>query len=89
MKTLLALILSVCFVSAPGAIAGDISTTDSDYLFSQENVEATTLSDEEMDSTKGQLNVEVDVDAGDELGAVGGLVGTLLGSVPSLPSLPL
>lgn len=89
MKTLLALILAVCFIAAPGAIAGDLSTADSDYLFSQENVAATTLSAEEMDATKGQLSLSLEVEADDELAAVGGLVGTLLGAVPTLPALPL
>lgn len=89
MKTLLAIVLAVCFIAAPGAIAGELSTADSDYLFTQENVEATTLSAEEMDATEGQLSVSLEVEADDELAAAGGLIGTLLGAVPSLPALPL
>ncbi len=89
MKTLLAIVLAVCFIAAPGAIAGELSSADSDYLFSQEKVAATTLSAEEMDATEGQLSLSLEVEADDELAAAGGLVGTLLGAVPSLPGLTL
>jgi|GEM_PF-5957030 len=91
MKTIFALALAVCFIAAPAAMAGNLSTHDSDYLFRQTNVAATTLSTEEMDSTEGQLSVSLglNVDASGELAAAGGLVGTLLGAVPALPGLPL
>lgn len=89
MKTLLAIVLAVCFIAAPGAIAGELSTADSDYLFTQESVEATTLSAQEMDATEGQLSVSLEVEADDELAAIGGLIGTLLSTVSSLPVLTL
>ncbi len=53
-RVLVLLVAGILFLS-PLAMAGDLGSADSDFLFSSEQVAATTISSEEMQSTQGQL----------------------------------
>ena len=58
MKNFFALALAVALFISPVAMAGELSSADSDFLFSTEQVASTTISAEEMTTTAGQgINV--------------------------------
>lgn len=88
MKSVLALVLAVGLFVSPIAMAGELNTADSEYLFSNAQTEASTLSSSEMADTQGQLAVNLtlgaNVDLSQELAAVGGVLQLLLGTVGGL-----
>jgi hypothetical protein len=51
---MLVLVLLVSIVFSPLAMAGELGSADSDFLFSSDQVAATAISAEEMQSTQGQ-----------------------------------
>jgi hypothetical protein len=53
MKSILALVLAVALFAAPLAIAGGLSSSDSGFLFNGNQVSATAISDQEMQTTQG------------------------------------
>jgi hypothetical protein len=57
MKSILALVLGVSLFVSPLAMAGGLSSTDSGFLFKGDQVSATTISSQEMQSTQGQALV--------------------------------
>jgi hypothetical protein len=54
MKIGLALLFMLSLVFSPLAMAGELGSADSNFLFSSDQVAATTISAEEMQSTQGQ-----------------------------------
>ncbi len=52
-RVLVLLMAGVLFLS-PLAMAGDLGSSDSDFLFSSDQVTATTITDQEMQATQGQ-----------------------------------
>ena len=53
-RALVLVMVSVLFV-CPLAMAGDLGSSDSEFLFSSEQVTATTISAKEMQDTQGKL----------------------------------
>ena len=52
-----ALVLVMVLFLSPLAMAGDLGSADSNFLFSKDQATATTISNEEMQSTQGQLGI--------------------------------
>ena len=75
MRSILALVLAVSLFVAPLAIAGGLSSTDSGFLFSKDQVSSTTISDQEMQNTEGRLLDNLSV-----LNLLGITAGTVSGS---------
>ena len=75
MRSILALVLAVALFATPLAIAGSLSPSDSGFLFSKSQVSATTISDQEMQNTEGQLLNNVSV-----LNLLGITAGTVSGN---------
>lgn len=88
MKLVMALVFAVALFASPLAMAGDLETADSQFLFSSTQADASTLSAGEMADTEGQLAVGVaagvNVDLSQELAAAGGVLELLLGAVGGL-----
>ena len=55
MKRALVLVIAGVLFLSPLAMAGELGSSDSGFLFSSDQVAATTISAEEMQSTQGQL----------------------------------
>lgn len=53
MRSILALVLALALFATPLAIAGGLSSSDSGFLFSKDQVSATAISDQEMQTTQG------------------------------------
>jgi hypothetical protein len=58
---LLTLVLAGALFLSPLAMAGELGSTDSDFLFSSDQVAATTISDQEMVETQGSGLVDVNI----------------------------
>jgi hypothetical protein len=88
MKSVLALVLAVALLASPIAMAGELNTADSEFIFSNAQTETSTLSSTEMADTQGQLAVNLtlgaNVDLSQELAAVGSVLQLLLGTVGGL-----
>jgi hypothetical protein len=54
MRSISALVLGVSLFVSPLAMAGGLSSSDSGFLFSKDQVSATTISSQEMQSTQGK-----------------------------------
>lgn len=81
-KFVLAPILAGSFALSPLAMADDMNTADSKFLFDEGKASAKTLSHEEMKSTEGKLALGLVVDAGDEVAAVGAVLDKVLALIP-------
>jgi hypothetical protein len=55
MKGLLVLVFLLSLVVSPLAMAGELGSTDSSFLFGKDQATATTISDQEMQETNGEL----------------------------------
>ena len=55
MRSILALVLAVSLFLSPLAMAGELGSGDSGFLFSKNQVSVTTISDQEMQNTEGRL----------------------------------
>ncbi len=72
-RVLVLLMAGILFLS-PLAMAGELGSADSKFLFSSDQVAATTISAEEMGSTQGQV-----------ISSLLPLLGQVMGTVGSLP----
>jgi hypothetical protein len=69
-----ALVLAGVLFLSPLAMAGELGSADSNFLFSSDQVAVTTISDQEMDSTQGQV-----------ISSLVSLLGPVTSTVESLP----
>lgn len=87
MSKVLALVIVAVLSLSSVAMAGDLGSADSSFLFGQEQVAATTMTDVEMQATQGQISLNALL--ANVLGllnnlGLGGLLGPVLGVATGL-----